>query len=99
MNNREIDAYTAHRLRIQEIRKLEKRRNSIQRRTSEIIHEVTEDHRFLLADTSEEGKRRDKLVEELQRLRREGKEVDKEIERKIEIDIDLSPLDIIRREY
>ena len=36
------------------------------------------------------------MVEELQRLRREEKEVNKEIERKIEIDIGLSPFDISR---
>ena len=57
MNNREIDAYTAHQLRIQEIRKLEKRRKNIQKRTTEIIHVVIEDYRFQLADTSEEVKR------------------------------------------
>ena len=57
MNNREIDVYTAHRLRIQEIRKLEKRRKNIQKRTTEIIHVVIEDYRFQLADTSEEVKR------------------------------------------
>ena len=95
MKNRESRAETEHQQRIQEIRELEKRVVEVRRRSAEIVYKVTEDHRFLQLSSQEEKKRSEELFSELVSLGKEEKEVNKEIERKIEIYIDLTPESII----